>query len=240
MDPGSTTQLCPSCESLSLEDLVSPAGVTTVLQPRLCRLCDLISQALESCECEEEWECRAELSGQPEILRRKSRQSKGFWFISSNSDSELKMRQKRRTLSLKRKAKMKGEVEAKSLDIELGLDLRDIDTIKLWARPIDHARSMMAALKAGHSIEMGFKLEGITVCYGRADVMQKITENWPSSVMSLEIARDPVRNTLRNALTELAPTTKKDVVHVCAGGLNFMADSGKLGLLLDFSFAGLI
>lgn len=242
MDRGFPEQLCQSCESISLEDLVSPCGVTKVLQPGSCRLCDLLFQALESCECGEEWECRADLSGQPETLRRKPYAYRGR-DSQSNYDIESERRQKRKSLSLRGKSTMNGGVKAELPIIRLPARLSALvtDTIKLWARPIDHARSMMAALKGGHAVDMKFKLEGITVCYGRADAMQKIAENWPSAVMSLEAGR----NAVLSAVSVLIMRNPGAVYgssagHVCAGGLNFMANSGKLRLLLELFITGLI
>lgn len=59
MDCGRVQELCSKCKRLSLEELASPGGMTVMtnqLQPNSCPMCELIFQAIESCECDRECE----------------------------------------------------------------------------------------------------------------------------------------------------------------------------------------
>jgi hypothetical protein len=87
-----------------------------------------------------------------------------------------------------------GEVESCKIMLRSGQWVPD--TIRLLARPVGHARSMMPVLKAGHAIEMNVKLEGITVSYRYVDVMKMITKHWPHSVLNSEAGRNPVESAL--------------------------------------------
>ncbi|KAK4217194.1 hypothetical protein QBC37DRAFT_396863 [Rhypophila decipiens] len=224
-------RLCESCEGIPLPALVSSAGYTHApLQPETCDMCDLLLHSLEICPCDLEWES----PDQEGVVHRAP------WTFPTMPLGlrlpSLGVIRKRKGLCLAERRRLSEGVEIAADFLPEGIPFRRPErirmetsgdsphTIKLWARPIQNARAILESFEDGSSVGNGDDLDGITVCYGHHDVMEKLEQN-NALVQTAEGGREPVL-----APTPAYPASREDYVecatqshkvHVCVGGLDF-------------------
>lgn len=229
-----TTQpLCESCQGISLPALVSSTGYAHApLQPATCRLCDLLLHALEICPCDLEWEEHA------------GTVQRAAWTFPGPGVSlpRIGVLRKRRGLSLADRRKTFAPVEGAAAaaanrfpgPAKLCLAANGGDeppyAIRLWARPIENAPAVLASFEEESVAESADDLEGITVCYGRQDVLEKLEQNFDLIRTAEEgrvavAAPTPAYPARREEYVEKVLQTHK--VHVCVGGLDFKPPAGK-------------
>jgi hypothetical protein len=101
--------------------------------------------------------------------------------------------------------------------------------VRLWARPFHHAVPSPAPKSFNHLFAFEQRLEGVTVCYGRSDILKSLEINLPEQLHDIEAGSNALQDTIvslrSKSYTRSHASTWR---HICRSSLVFTAPLGMI------------